>query len=386
MTYAKLAMLAGVAVALLASACEGSQRGENPTAPQTAERQAIGQPLVIGMNQAGGPLVLIEPLAGDVIGSVDAGYNPEVLLRRTSGQLLVSQTSGPGPARAEEPSLTVYDLDDLSSPSAIIPMPGRPSFIGSPHSVLSRDERYLYYARVTSRCPNGRESEGCDEWSIGVIDLEAERQVAQVAQTKLGLRCKPRMVVDLQAEETALVICGDAGRTSDEIQPDSVRLLRVGPNGAASELGTFPGRRTGTVVFAGMRSNGTYFAVYGDGAVFDAGGEEAAGDLLPEEDGQLLFELNSDAALGSERYLLEFGSRLDHTISGVVVLNAAAPEDVRTFEFPFSSEHVHVVPLDERRVALLHGDGFEVSVLDIETGVVSDAMTLPDSVEWLSGG
>ena len=325
---------------------------------------------------------MIDPLAGVVIGSVDAGYNPEVLRRRTSGQLLVSQTSGPGPARAEEPSLTVFDLDDLSSPAAIIPMPGRPSFIGSPHSVLSRDERYLYYARVTSRCPNGRESEGCDEWSIGVIDLGAG---AQVARAELGLRCRPRIVVDLQAEETALVICGDAGRTSDEFKPDSVRLLRIGPDGVASELGTFPGRRTGTVVFAGMRADGTYFAVYGDGAVFDAGGEEAAGDLLPEEDGQL-FDLNSDAALGSERYLLEFGSRLDHTISGVVVLNAAAPEDVRMFESPFSSEHVHVVPLDERRVALLHGDGFEVSVLDVETGRLSNAMTLPDSVEWLSGG
>ena len=56
MTYASWAILAGLAVALLALACEGSQRCENLTAPQTPERQAIGQALVIGMNQAGGPL------------------------------------------------------------------------------------------------------------------------------------------------------------------------------------------------------------------------------------------------------------------------------------------------------------------------------------------
>ncbi len=371
-------MLAGVALALLASACAGAQRDENPAATQMPEQQAAGQAPIIGMNQAGDPLVLIDPLAGVVIGSVEAGHNPEVLLRRTSGQFLVSQSSGPGPA--DEPSLAVFDLDDLSSPSAIIPMPGRPSFIGSPHSVLSRDERYLYYARVTSTCPDGRESEGCDEWSIGVIDLDAG---AQVAQAELGLRCKPRIVVDLQAEETALVICGDAGRTSDEFTSDAVRLLRIGPDGVASELGTFLGRQAGTVVFAGMRADGTYFAVYGDGVVFDAGGQEAVADLLPEEDGQLV-DLNLGTALGSERYLVEIGSRLDHTISGVVALNAAAPEDVRTFDVPFAFQHV--APLDEWRVALLHGDGIEISVLDLETGDVGDSMTLPESVEWLSGG
>ena len=382
MTYAKWAMLAGLAIALLALACEGSQRGEDPTAPQTAERQAIGQALVIGMNQAGGPLPLIDLLAGVVIGSVDAGYNPEVLRRRTSGQLLVSQTSGPGPARAEEPSLIVYELDDLSAPSAIIPMPGRPSFIGSPHSVLSRDERYLYYARVTSICPKGRDAEGCDEWSIGVIDLDAG---AQVAQADIILGCVPRMVVDPQREETALVACGDAGRTSVEFTPDAVRVLRIGPDGKASQLGAFPGRRTGnwikSVVFAGMRADGTYFAVYDDGAVFNSGGEKAVADLLPEEDGQ--FDLNRDASL-RDRYLLEFGFGLNHTISGVVLLDAAAPEDARKFKLPFAFQHV--APFDERRVALLHGDGFEVSVLDVETGGVSNAMTLPERVEWLAGG
>ncbi len=371
-----------MALALLASACAGSQGGESPTAPQTSERQAISQALVIGMNQAGEPLALIDPIKGVVIGSVDSGYNPEVLLRRMSRQLLVARASGPGPGQADEPSLAVFDLDDLSAPSAIIPMPGRPSFIGSPHSVLSRDERYLYYARVTSTCPIGHDAEGCDEWSIGVIDLGTGAQVARAA---LGLRCRPRIVVAPQAEETALVTCGDAGRTSVEFTPDTVRLLRIGPDGATSELGAFPGRRTRnwikSVVFAGMRADGTYFAVYDDGAVFSTGGEEAVADLLPEEDGQ--FGLNRDASL-RDRYLLEFGFGLNHTISGVELLNAAVPEDARTFDLPFAVQHV--APLDERRVALLHGDGLEVSVLDVETGRVSDAMTLPERVEWLSGG
>ena len=382
MTYAKWFMLAAVAVALLAPACGGSQTDESKAVPQTPERQAMSNMLVIGMNQAGERLPLIDPLAGVVIGSVDSGYNPEVLLRRTSGQLLVAQASGPDPAHADEASLAVFDLNDLSAPSAIIPMPGRPSFIGAPHSVLSRDERYLYYARVTSTCPIGRDAEGCDEWSIGIIDLDAGEQVAQAG---LSLGCRPRIVVDSQAEETALVTCGDAGRTSVEFAPDAVRLLRIGPDGETSELGAFPGRRTGnwikSVVFAGVRADGTYFAVYDDGAVFNSGGEEATTDLLPEEDGQ--FELNRDASL-RDRYLLEFGFGLNHIISGVVLLNVAAPEDARTFGLPFAVQHV--APLDERRIALLHGDGFEVSVLDVETGQISDAMTLPERIEWLSGG
>lgn len=378
-------MLAGVAIALLASACAGSQRGDNPTATQTPERQATSQALVIGINQTGGPLSLIDPLAGVVIGSVDSGYTPEVLHRRTSRQLLVSQAFGPGPAQADESSLALFDLEDSSSPSAIIPMPGRPSYIVySPHAVLSRDEHYLYYPRATSICPEGGDGAVCTEWSIGIIDLEAERQVAQAETGLVG--CAPRIQVDPQAGETALVICGSVARTSVEFTPDAVRLLRVGPDGATSEIEAFPGRRTAnwikSVLYAGLRADGTYFAVYNDGAVFDAGSEEAVADLLPEEDGQ--FGFNTGAALGSKRFLLAFGARFNHTFSGIVLLNAAAPEDARTFDLPFSFQHV--APLDERRVALLHGDGIEVSVLDTETGSISHAMTLPESVEWLSGG
>ena len=377
-------MLAGVALALLASACAGSQSGENPTAFQTPEREAIDRPLIVGINFAGGPLPLIDPLAGRVMGSADSGYTPEALLRHTSGQLLVSQAFGPGPAQADEASLTVFDLNDLSSPSAIIPMPGLPSFIGYARSaVLSRDERYLYYPRSRGICPEGGDGNLCTDWSIAVIDLDVGEQVAQA---EIGVGCTPRIHVEPKAEQTVLVTCGSAGRTLVEFTPDAVRFLRIGPDGAATALGAFPGRRTAnwikSVLFAGQRADGTYFAVYNDGAVFDAGGEEAVADLLPEEDGQ--FGYNTGATLGSEGYLLAFGARFNPAILGVVVLNAAAPEDVRTFDLPFAFQHV--APLDERRVALLHGDGLEVSVLDIETGRVSNAMTLPERVGWLSGG
>ena len=385
MTYAKWAMLAVVALALLASACAGSQRSASPTVSQTPEQQAVRQAPIIGINFAGGPLPLIDLLAGVVVGNVDSGYTPEVLLRRKSGQLLVSQAFGPGPAQADESSLAVFDLDDLSSPSAIIPMPGRPSFTGYARSaVLSRDEHYLYYPQATSICPEGGDGAVCTEWSIGVIDLQAERQVAQAEIGLVG--CIPKIHVEPGAEQTVLVTCGSAGRTLVEFTPDAVRFLRIGPDGAATALGAFPGRRTAnwikSVLFAGQRADGTYFAVYNDGAVFDAGGDEAIIDLLPEEDWE--FGFNTGAMLGSDRYLLAFGARFNPAILGVVVLNAAAPEDVRTFDLPFAFQHV--APLDERRVALLHGDGLEVSVLDVETGSVSNAMTLPERVGWLSGG
>ena len=384
MTYAKWAMLAGVALALLASACGGAQSGESPTAPQTPETQAISQAFVIGINDSSGPLPLIDPLASVVIGSVDSGYKPGVLLRRRSGQLLISQAFGSGPGE-DEPSLTVFDLDDLSSPSAIIPMPGRPIFIfNSPSAVVSRDEHYLYYLRATSICPEGGDGNLCTEWSIGVIDLEAERQVAQAEIGLVG--CIPKIHVEPEAEQTVLVTCGSAGRTLVEFTPDAVRFLRIGPDGAATALGAFPGRRPAgwitSVLFAGQRADGTYFAVYNDGAVFDAGGDQAIIDLLPEEDWE--FGFNTGASLGNERYVLAFRMRFEHTFSGVMVLNATAPEDAQTFDLPFAV--LHVATLDERRVALLHGGGFEVSVLDVETGRVSDGMTLPERVEWLSGG
>ncbi len=385
MTYAKWAMLAGVAVALLALACEGTQPGEEPAATQTPERQAIGQALVIGIDQVGGPLPLIDPLAGDVIGSVDSGYTPEVLLRRTSGQILVSQAFGPGRAQADESNMAVFDLDDLSAPSAIIPMPGRPSYIVYvPHAVLSRDERYLYYPRATSICPEGGDAALCTDWSIAVIDLDAGEQVAQA---DIGLGCAPRLLMDPQMENSALVTCGSVPRTSlVEFTPDAVRLLRISPDGAASELAAFPARRGAnwikSVLVAGIRKDGTYSAVYNDGSVFNAGGEEPIADLLPEVDWE--FGFNTGPMLGNDCYLLASRARFDHSFSGVVVLNAAAPEEFQTFELPFAVQHV--APLDEWRIALLHGDGSEVSVLDVETGRVSDTMTRPARVEWLSGG
>ena len=384
MTYAKWAMLAVVTAALLASACEESQRAESPALTQTPERQAIDRPLIVGINDAGGPLPLIDPLAGVVIGSVDAGYRPEALLRSTTGQLLVTQAFGPGQTDPVESSLAFFDVDDLSSPSRMA-MPGLPSFIFYAASAkLSVHERYLYYPRSRGICPDGGDGNLCTDWSVAVIDLDAGEQVAQV---EIGIGCIPRIRVDPQTEETVLVTCGSVPRTSlVEFTPDAIRLLRIGPDGAASELGAFPARRGAnwikSVLFAGIREDGTYFAVYNDGAIFNVGGEEAAADLLPDEDWE--FGFNTGAMLGNDRYLLASRARFTQTFSDVVVLNAAAPEDVRTFELPFAFQHV--APLDERRVALLHGDGFEISVLDIETGEISNTMTLPERVEWLSGG
>ena len=384
MKYAKWARLAGVAVALLALACEGPQREEDPTAFQTPERESIDRPLIVGINAAGGPLPLIDPLAGVVLGSVDAGYRPEALLRHTTGQLLVSQAFGPGRMDPDESSLAFFDVNDLSSPSRMA-MPGLPSFIFyAASATLSVHERYLYYPRSRGICPEGGDGNLCTEWSIAVIDLDAGEQVAQA---EIGVGCIPRIRVDPQTEETVLVTCGSVPRTSMvEFTPDAVRLLRISPDGAASELGFFPARRTAnwikSVLFAGIREDGTYFAVYNDGAVFAAGGEVAVADLLPEEDGQ--FGFNTGAAMGSERYLLASGVRFSNQFSSVVVLNASAPEDFQTFEVPFPFKHL--ASIDERRVALLHGDGHEVSVLDVETGQISDAMTLPERVEWLSGG
>ena len=252
----------------------------------------------------------------------------------------------------------------------------------SPHGILSRSERYLYYSRRTSICPNGGDTSVCDEWSIGIIDLTAGEQIAQA---KVGLGCAPQFEGDSQFEDTVLVTCGKVAATSVQSTPDVVRLFRVSPDGETSELGTFSRRTTNwasSVLFAGPREDGTYFAVYNDGAVLDGGGEEVVADLLPEENGE--FGFNTGASLGSEGYVLAFRTRFEHTFSGVMVLNATAPESFRTFDLPFPFEHL--APIDERRVALLHGAGFQVSVLDIETGRVSDAMTLPERVEWLSGG
>ena len=223
----------------------------------------------------------------------------------------------------------------------------------------------------------------CDEWSIGVIDLTAGEQIAQA---KVGLGCAPQFEGDSRFEDTVLVTCGKVAATSVQSTPDVVRLFIVSPDGETSELGTLSRRRTTngakSVLFAGLREDDTYFAVYNDGAVLYGGGEEVVADLLPEEEGE--FGFNTGASLGNERYVLAFRMRFEHTFSGVMVLNATAPEDAQTFDLPFAV--LHVAPLDERRVALLHGGGFEVSVLDVETGRVSDGMTLPERVEWLSGG
>jgi len=117
--------------------------------------------------------------SGKLLGSVDAGYRPMVLVRKDAQELLVS--SGLKPEAEGEgfnKVLQVYDLRDYGLKlKRTIEVPNRVNCTTyCQPMVLSNDERYLYYgARTTApECGAGGDAAVCDVHTVVKIDMEDE--------------------------------------------------------------------------------------------------------------------------------------------------------------------------------------------------------------------
>lgn len=311
------------------------------------------------------------------VGDVAVGYTPWVLLRPSRQEVLVSEAFD---RDSSTPSLDVYRLHDLQHPTRVIDMPARASQIPVTYfrgMALSGDERLLFYGQVRSQCPEGGDAEACDVTSLGIIDLDAGRLVAEAP---LGVGCglaAPHPVGD----RDAMVMCASGGT-------DAV-ISRVSADGGVTRVATFPERRTDSQTLGpdefGFARDGAYYVVYRDGLVATSDGR-TLGPLVPPDK---LVGLDTFAPMQDGSTMVLFGDSRSHgAYNGVVIFRSDDPTQSRRSDLPFSV--LDAAPLDNRRIALLktEADNAETSstivLFDVYTAALTgDSYQLTVPAQWL---
>jgi hypothetical protein len=346
-------------------------RADDRIAP---ERSVPDAAALVTINQDSGAITVLDPSTLAERGEIQAGYRPWVAVRQTAHQLLVAQAFGPGPT-VTTPTLRIYDLDDLSSPPGIIPMPDRAvSTILAPEWFLADDERYLYYGRVVPPAPGCMDDVYvCQQVSVGIIDL-ATREVA--ANISLPSGCTyPEL------RETAggvLSMC--------LIQASSSVELRRVSSGAASLVATLAledgpqGPATVAPVDAAQDARGDYYVVYQDGVLKSS---------APSLDGfsfsstERITVVSARLMPGGKRLLAYSTSIGVGQVNGVIVYDEHDPRQYR--KIPVEGTWSDATPLTANMVALLRPG--EVRVLDIDSGqLLTPTAQVPVGEEFLASG
>ena len=339
----------------------GSDSGPAPALEATASSSWV---VALDDQAPGGLITIIDPKLASVVGQVTAGYSPWVVLRPSKSQLLLSRLFGPGDV--EGPSLQVFDLSgDLGSPTITVPMPNRTGDkVYNSGMTLSKNERFLFYEGINTRCPEGGNSLECDYSVLGIIDLDSG---VRVATATMDDRCAS---LTPHGEESVLAACGYP----------TITLREVAADGSIAELGGFPRREVGPVAIGASR-DGTYSVVYADGVVLTADDSVPIADLFVSGDHA---GFNTRVRLSADQVLLAYSADGSAPFQGLVLFDGANPSDVRRFTLPFETRHVGYV--DETHVAVLSVDGSRVAVIDLETGAsVGDDIVIPGGAWWLVG-
>jgi hypothetical protein len=128
---------------------------------------------------------------GELLGSVNAGYRPMVVVRKQAQEVLVASGLGPvDPEAGFHKVVQVYDVQDSSLElKRTIEVPDRVNCTTYCQPlVLSRDERYLYYASrtIAPECANGGDASVCDIHHIVAVDLEDAGVLAVSTELQRG--------------------------------------------------------------------------------------------------------------------------------------------------------------------------------------------------------
>jgi hypothetical protein len=305
---------------------------------------------------------------GDLLGSVNAGYRPMVVVRQETGELLVASGVGPvDPEAGYREVVQGYALQDYSLElKRTIDVPNRVKCTTYCQPlVLSTDERYLYYASRTTapECGAGGDAAVCDIHSIVAVDLEDED--APLVSTELARGCGvPRL--NPAGESGVIVAC--AGQYP--VEGGWTRF--IGPVGGGREIDLLS-----QVMHVFTTSSGEVVHVRRDGTVvvIRAGGDEQAVRALPEGlDFSPRVYSQGDNALGDDRLFILFD---DSDVGphdrkyGFVVFDLASMQIEGYGRVPGAD---YYLPQGESVYVLRNG---RIEVLDLATGrldVLTDAV------------
>ena len=365
-----VAVIALAAVGLLVWGVVATRGGGR----QSAGRASAMPEALVSINEEGGALTVINPSTLRVVGSVEAGYRPWTAVRHTTNQLLVAQAFGPAPETAT-PTLRVFDLDNLSSPVASLPMPDKVSeTVYAPAMTLSEDERYLFYgasAPVAGTTPCTGDATRCFTAAIRVLDLDAR---AAAGSATLVRGCTYPAMRSM-GEHDALVMC--------ETRED-ITLTRVSSNGTVENVASFPLRvvngRPIRERDMGQAADGNYFVVYMDGTVASSNDAQPVA-LAPS--GAAVW-INDAQVMPDGRHLLMYAGQLGSgDFTGVIVLDPDDPSRIRVIQL--AGTFSGAAPISDTRIAVIAGG--EVRVVDIGTGTMLPlSANVPASAEYLASG
>lgn len=351
-------------------------RGAAGTTATGVDTRLAPRSAVAAFNEDGSEITLVNPDDGSTLGHVTAGYRPSVVVRASADQVLISQSFGPGPD-APTPTLKIFSLHNLTTPIVTLAMPDRATpIVYFPAMVLSADEQFLYYVKIRSSCPAGGDptstsggGSACDLPSIGVVDLNSDREVGAA---ELPVGCSFPELARVSASE-ALATC----------QTSSVILTRVSAAGTAQEVARFPmrtGARPANPVIADLDRNGNYYVLYRDGVLLRSP-DDPGTQLLKRPGDDIGF--NTPSLTDNNLWVAAYGSG-DGAYDGLLVMSRDDPSDVQTIQLSPSIDFV--TAWRSNSVVLLREGISRAAIFDLTTRVVTrDDVEVPSGANVLAG-
>jgi DNA-binding CsgD family transcriptional regulator len=235
--------------------------------------------------------------SGRKLGSVQAGYRPMVLVRQEAQELLVSSGVNPGTPEFRK-VLQVYDLRGYSLElERTIEVPDRINCTTyCQPMVLSRDERYVYYAARTTapECGAGGDASVCDVHAIWAIDLDRPEEARASVELPRGCGVPS---LGVSGQSGAIIGC----RGQYPVQGGWTQL--VGPEGAVRALNLHPSNPSS--VFATDSGEVVQVLANGNVAVVSEAGQRRQAPAIPEDlrYGARVYYLGA-VALGNDRLFI----------------------------------------------------------------------------------
>lgn len=274
------------------------------------------------------------------------------------------------PTGKSRSTLRVVDLQNGLSTKIDIPLRDRIEYtVFSPGLELSQDELYVYYLKRTSCSPGPL----CDDYSVGVIDLEAGREVAS---SSLPRNCGFALLMP-QGASSVLAMCPEIGSlfqiTSVGATVPVAAFKRPPREGAGEGALAWP-------IYGGVVDD-TYYMIFDDGtAQFQsrAGTDILKVDLPPQ--GDLRFNGIHRWRLDDQRAILGFSEDADEVMTGAILFDASVPGLPRILRLPLGTRYL--APMGSGKIAALHQG--EVSLIELNTGLeTAGPFEAPPGSQWL---
>ncbi|MDQ2913453.1 MAG: hypothetical protein M3T56_09375 [Chloroflexota bacterium] len=256
---------------------------------------------------------------GERLATLSSGFSVMAVVRKTRGEILVSDVVAdlPSGAGLPHPRLWVLDERTLVIKGGPIPLPERAMYtLYAPAMTLSGDERSLFYLRHRE-C-----GDGCDDYALAVLDLDS---MSERAAASLPRGCG-------FAELTKV---GEGGLIA--MCPNLRSLWKVDRTGSAAEVASFNSLEW--PIHGGVTASGQAFMVTQKGRLIvkDANGALIIDRTLAAPGG--FFSGLDRIALPDGRDVLGVRPSPDGDLSAQLVLNRA-DWTTRVLELPLGVTHL----------------------------------------------